>query len=451
MASLFSKKAAKYCANCGKPTVKEDRVECKFCGSTEWVTEKPTEENAVKESAIKEAKMMNEMEGTEEQDDKIVVGDIAEALKALKVLVSETEAKEEKKEDEKGSSKWAFRSVHLGHGVAAGKTVEDCMKAFLLWAQKPADQEAKRFNVSKAMRRMTAFADYGEQHFDTYFSTPCLPTDAELTICGRAFGMAIPKQLLPNGTVAWIFDLKAMDAEKMKGETITNEGIMRYMWMLMLCTVFDPVNQTHGAVIVESLQGCSFSDMMAMNSSFKDVENDLQTMFYGVMPFKMKECILLGCPWWMSFLLRIMRLFMSKKMSSRIHNDSIASMNKRLGVEKLFPWPDNYETRYPIPMRKIEVVDVVDPLLEKARAAAAENKEADAAAAAPAAAVPADDAAAAPAEVADAADAGGDADAADNAAAPAPEAATEAAAAATPAAEPAEEEARPAAAVGGEA
>ena len=54
-------------------------------------------------------------------------------------------------------------------------------------------------------------------------------------------------------------------------------------------------------------------------------------MFYGVTPFKMNSCVLVGCPWWLSGLIMFMRLFISTKMSERIKNFNLLKMQEYMG------------------------------------------------------------------------------------------------------------------------
>jgi len=49
------------------------------------------------------------------------------------------------------------------------------------------------------------------------------------------------------------------------------------------------------------------------------------------MPLKMKSIIVTGSPWWLTALLALMRLFISKKMSNRIHNYKVARTVEALG------------------------------------------------------------------------------------------------------------------------
>ena len=60
-------------------------------------------------------------------------------------------------------------------------------------------------------------------------------------------------------------------------------------------------------------------------------------MFYGTMPLKMKSIIITGSPWWMTALIGLMRLFISKKMSSRIHNYKISRAVESLGGAGFLP------------------------------------------------------------------------------------------------------------------
>ena len=53
-AAATKSKAAKYCASCGKPTVKAARRSCKHCGSTAWtrVTQRGAKKKAVRKPVI---------------------------------------------------------------------------------------------------------------------------------------------------------------------------------------------------------------------------------------------------------------------------------------------------------------------------------------------------------------------------------------------------------------
>ena len=86
--------------------------------------------------------------------------------------------KKQKKKSKKGEPvvhdpiRWALRGVHLGKGIALGKTLDDMYSSFLHWAHKPEDVSEKRFNITKAYRRLEAFATFQETHFDEFFNEP---------------------------------------------------------------------------------------------------------------------------------------------------------------------------------------------------------------------------------------------------------------------------------------
>ena len=69
----------------------------------------------------------------------------------------------------------------------------------------------------------------------------------------------------------------------------------------------------------------------------KSIEHLMMEMFYGVVPLKIKEIVLVDTPWWMNALLRLMRLFISSKMSERMHNLTLSSMHERMGGAELLP------------------------------------------------------------------------------------------------------------------
>ena len=79
---------------------------------------------------------------------------------------------------------------------------------------------------------------------------------------------------------------------------------------------------------------------MTFSGLFKKIENDLNEMFYGCVPFRLRKCVITGSPWWLSMLLSIYKLFISKKMASRIVNVSVQEGVELIGgVDKI---PEGY-------------------------------------------------------------------------------------------------------------
>lgn len=326
---MFSKKDVKHCVKCGNGTVKADRDSCKQCGGSEWTTQvaASTDQAALYDSVTSEAKMMDNMDGDEQKDDQVITGNQEEALKALQALVTK-----DKQDSEAKSTLWDFRSVHLGHGIAKGKSIDDVCYSFLRWCQKEEDRTSNRYNVTKAFRRMKAFAQFADKHFDTYFSTPIDMCEPEIQTAQKMLNFQICQQLSKCGAVIWVIDLASVDTKV----DVSEVGMMRINWYIMLASLFDPPVQTEGIIMLQSL-AISFGTMIKINSKFKSIEKELNTLFYGTMPLKMKCCILVGSPWWITVLLRIMRLFISKKMSARLVNIDLEGMHARVGGSHLIP------------------------------------------------------------------------------------------------------------------
>ena len=201
-------KDVKRCIKCKKGTVKSERESCKYCGCEEWENIKEAkEEESMKATSIKEAKMMNEMDGKDHESDMVVDGE-ATALVAIKQMVedakagavgeagagavansegtlaspseasSSSQAVVEGKQSPSVASplrQWDFLAVRLGQpGPAQHKTLDDLLVSFLRWSQKDEDRAAGRINVSKAFRRLEAFAAW------CVFFSP-----SSLTVCPR--------------------------------------------------------------------------------------------------------------------------------------------------------------------------------------------------------------------------------------------------------------------------
>ena len=307
-------------------------------GDTPDITEKE-----MKTSIMNEAKAMNNMEGKDEADD-ILATTMPEAMRALEGIIP------------KGEERFDYASLHLGVGICKNKTRADVHRAFLLWSQKPDDREKDLFNVSKAFRRLSSFADYQLKMYEPYFSTPIDPEADDIKKAASLITIMVPKEVdSESGAVVWIIDMGSTDLksfQNLEASGTSNKAIMRWFFGLMVQSLFDDAASTYGTIIVESFGGLGFGGMMKVQSAFKPIESDLNEMFYGVMPFKMKSVALLGAPWWLSALIAFMRLFISKKMSKRIKNLSDESFLAMMGGQGKLPegflgGTQVYEPRYP--------------------------------------------------------------------------------------------------------
>ena len=300
---------------------------------------------------MNEAKAMNNMLGKDQQGDLHCDG-LAAALEALEAMVST--AASEANASAGDVNKYDYAGCHLGAalGPCAGKTRADLHRAFCLWSQKPEDRAADSFNVSKAFRRLTAFAEYQLNLLEQYFADPIDLDAPGIRAAGRIMNMVVPQELHEGEAVVWVMDIDPdMETDLDKAGT-SYRDLMRYFWALMLTSLFDDAAAVHGVIIMEGLHRVGFSAMMKLQRLFKPIEDDMNRMFYGVMPFKMKLCVILGSPWWLSALLGFMRLFISSKMSARIKNLSDAKMLTLMGGADnlpagVFGGTRKYVPRYP--------------------------------------------------------------------------------------------------------
>ena len=280
----------------------------------------------LKAQVANEAKAMNNMEGNDEKGDLRTSWD--NALGALKTMIPPVT---------KDDHTWEFRGVHLGEGPAAGKKMDEFLFSFLRWAQKPADRAAKSVNVSKAFRRLRTFAKYQETHADGWFATPV--KKEECILPNKFFGMTILRENeVKSGSAIWIIDLERCEGNFDKTSFgLTDDMLMRWLWYTMICSIFDEVVQNEGVIIIQNLKNVGFTGFVKLSRASSSVETEMNKLFYGCCPFKMKECIANGSPWWINMLLGIMSLFLSKKMKERIKNMTVKEAVDHCGGTEVFP------------------------------------------------------------------------------------------------------------------
>lgn len=296
----------------------------------------------LKKSMVKDAKAMNIMEGKDKKGDVRIQG-LAGAMAVLSGMVPPDEPKFE------------FTGLHLGVGACDGKTVEDVHRTFLLWSQKPEDRESDSFNVSKAFRRLTAFADYLAAMFDKYFATPVDLGAPDIVAASRLMELLVPRDVdAETGAVMWIMDMSRWDMSKygdLSSLGTSHKAVMRWFFSFMVRSMWDEVTATEGVVIVQMFGSVGLRGMLKAQGLFKPIEDDMNKLFYGVMPLKMKKCYLVGCPWWLSALMACMRLFISKKMSQRIKNIAKREAEVLIGGPS---WLEEYVPRYAGFANKVE-------------------------------------------------------------------------------------------------
>jgi len=219
-------------------------------------------------------------------DQEAADGGLSRAIAALAQRVEAARADE----GERGR-RWDFRSAHLGAGICEGMTHEHVLRACLLWSQADEDQKAARFDVSKAFRRASDFADFSEEHFDRFFNEPMTIDDPEYPIVSRAIGSHIAPWHIPGPfvlrTVKDAFhnfsELGGLVQER--GMEHVSRAVMRYVWTQHLALMADDVATRHGVITVQSAE------------SFATLDRELARMRHKSVPVKVRKWILSGSHW----------------------------------------------------------------------------------------------------------------------------------------------------------
>ena len=248
----------KYCYQCGQGSTSERQHKCSACDSGEW-TLAAGESRSLIRTFLAQAKAevaihkQGKTDAAHQEDDFIVTASQQEALAALKALVAAAVAAEARQKREHGGtgrcSIWDLRGVHLGAGICVAKTRDDLFLAFVMWAE----QEPGSFNVSKAMRRLQAFAEFQEAHFEAFLSEPI-----ELADLAKCDLVNLPVSKTTSGHRALVFN-------GMKYPEFTRENvkdIMRFNFGIALCMSFDDVSVRCGVMWIENLGSVPFKRVM---------------------------------------------------------------------------------------------------------------------------------------------------------------------------------------------
>lgn len=266
--------------------------------------------------------------------------DMPGCLAALKKMIEA--AKTNKKE--KKPEKWAFAaSPH----ELFGKTLDDSFTAFLMWARVAADAEEQeeddaglggKINVSKAFRRLEAYADWMEEAKGDLIDPPL--TAASCAPGCKTWGMQMSYS--KDDVLCWWVDLAKVDLKAIKGTgedgtALTVEQSMRAFVWLAHAAMYDPKAQANGMAFMENMAQFGFWASMTMVPMKLSVKLDKLTM--GVLPIKMKYMIVADAPRWISVLMKIFGMFMSKKLMGRIKmfKKEWEEVNKIVGDEAIPP------------------------------------------------------------------------------------------------------------------
>ena len=252
----------KYCYLCGQGSTSEAQQKCSACNGSEW-TLAAGESKSVIRSFLTHAKAeiaslrQSQNAAAHQEADYIVTASQQEALLALKAMVAAAVAAEARQGGKQSGSRkciWDLRGVHLGAGICVAKTRNDLFLAFIMWAE----QEAGRFNVSKAMRRLQTFAEYQEEHFEHLREPIELAELAEIELSDEGRLLSLPLSKTTSGHRALVFT-----CEKKFGVTPEScRRTTRFIFGVVLCLSFDDLTVTNGVVSFQDLSDASFSNIV---------------------------------------------------------------------------------------------------------------------------------------------------------------------------------------------
>lgn len=238
--------------------------------------------------------------------------DMPAALAALKAQVASAKgsAKPGKKHD-----MWEFRaSPH----VAMGKTLDDSFVAFLMWAgtdsvddDNDEEEVLGKINVSKAFRRLESYAEWMEDSLEDLTSSPLTYTSCKAAL--EAYGMLSSYD--DKERLVWWIDLGMVDLPAVKA-TPVEDSLRCFVWFAH-AVMYDPKAQLHGMAFAEAVGSkLSFWSIMTLVPMKLSVKLDRLTI--GVLPIKMKVLLILDAPNWMNLIMKVVSVFLSKKMKERL-------------------------------------------------------------------------------------------------------------------------------------
>lgn len=238
--------------------------------------------------------------GSDKNDDKIA--DESESLAALKSLIEQK--KSSIKDDEKRQI-WEFRaSPH----EEFGKSLDDTYGAFLKWAR--LKQDHSKVNVSKALRRLESYAEWMDSASSDLTEPPL--SSSSIKSCLDVWGMN--SSIDSEGKFVWWIDLGNIDTQKVKNEYTPEDHLRAFVWYCH-AILYDKNVQENGIICVENCGKIGIRECFTLMPAKLGAKLDRLTI--GVLPIKMSALYMLECPFWISVFMKLMGMFMSKKMKER--------------------------------------------------------------------------------------------------------------------------------------
>lgn len=255
--------------------------------------------------------------GTEVKGD-VFVEDLETGVVMLKEMV-------EKARQEAGGkdSKWTFEAVPLEE---FNFTLEEVFLAFLLWSGVDSSDEDevdacplrggvnKRditpINVSKAFRRLTAYATWMHEQKDVLLDPP-LTLDSVKTAKDLLYSRVAHDDC---GRVVWWLDLGKTKFKEMKH--LPHSEILRFFVWLSHLVMTDKSAQENGIIFLDCMDQVSFYSYMTMLPYQLGITID--KFMIGVTPLKTKLVVFMKRPLWFDVGFGLLSVFLPSRMKKRV-------------------------------------------------------------------------------------------------------------------------------------
>ena len=192
-----------------------------------------------------------------------------------------------------------------------------------------------KWDGESALKRMKALCEFAQRHAE-YFEA----SDASQFRAIAAIGLTshLPTRTSKNELVMLI------DGQKLKAfaKAYTMRDMLAYSVFYMSHLLADETTQVHGAIILENLQDYP---IFALNSMKGIGPSGMRASFewLGASPLRLRGLYACKQPWYVGFMLALVKPFMSKKLKERTHlyGDDTATMLADAGLQ-----PDQVPPEY---------------------------------------------------------------------------------------------------------
>jgi len=246
--------------------------------------------------------------------------DEAAVLDVLKALIEEKKTSITKEDVRK---KWDFHSSPHAH---FGKTLDDTYMAFLSWARVKEDKS--KVNVSKAFRRLESYADWMHDAAADLTNPPLTTESVKKAVDAWAFNTSIDSE----GRLVWWCDMGKFNYSQFKDDFTPEDHLRAFVWYLH-AVLYNESARENGMIFVQNVNKIGLVQCLTLMPPKLSTKLDRLTI--GVLPIKMQCIYMFETPTWINIFMKIVGVFMSKKMKERMVTLKWDEIDKIGGVEAI--------------------------------------------------------------------------------------------------------------------